>query len=37
VTTTQKILKAMTENNSTHSTDAAAIVSMEIHTSMNGT
>jgi len=37
VTTTQKILKAMKENNSVHSTYAAAIVSMEIPTSMNGT
>ena len=27
----------MKENNTTHSTDDAAIISMEIHTSMNGT
>jgi hypothetical protein len=36
VTTTQEIMKAMKENNSTHSNDDA-IISMEIHTSMNGT
>jgi len=38
VTTTQKIMKAMKQINSTHGTDDDdAIVTMEIHTSMNKT
>jgi hypothetical protein len=37
VTAIKKGMRAMKENNTTHSTDAAAIISMETHTSINGT
>jgi hypothetical protein len=37
VTTTQKSIKAIEENNITRGTDDAATGSMETHTSVNGT
>jgi hypothetical protein len=37
VTTTQKSMRTMKENNTVYDTDDTAIVSMEKQTSMNGT